>query len=125
MQQGQLTSFFPSTRGAPPPVVHHGAHRSLVDVLEQYWGYSEFRFCQRQVIESILAGKDCLVVMPTGGGKSICYQLPPLVLDRVCLVVSPLISLMEDQVAALNARRIPAAFLGSAQGSRQVKEDAW
>ncbi|EFJ47726.1 hypothetical protein VOLCADRAFT_117801 [Volvox carteri f. nagariensis] len=111
MHQEPLTAYFPSARP--------------LDILEEYWGYSQFRFCQEQVINNILEGNDCLVVMPTGGGKSICYQIPPLVLDRVCIVVSPLISLMEDQVAALNARRLSAAFLGSAQNSRQVKDDAW
>ncbi|KAG2452664.1 hypothetical protein HYH02_002897 [Chlamydomonas schloesseri] len=103
----------------------NGDQRSPLELLERYWGYTEFRFCQEKVINTILSGQDCLVVMPTGGGKSICYQIPPLAQDRVCIVVSPLIALMEDQVTALNARGITAAFLGSAQSSRQVKDDAW
>lgn len=76
------------------------------------------------MIAAVLAGNDALVVMPTGGGKSVCYQLPPLLLRKTCIVVSPLISLMEDQVQALNARCISACFLGSAQSSAKVKEDA-
>lgn len=83
-----------------------------------------FRFCQADAIETVLSGNDALVVMPTGGGKSVCYQIPPLVKKRTCLVVSPLISLMEDQVQALNLRNIPACYLGSAQSSKQVKDDA-
>ncbi|MEW5308662.1 MAG: hypothetical protein WDW38_000601 [Sanguina aurantia] len=96
-----------------------------LEVLKKYWGYTQFRSCQQDVIESVLRGQDNLVVMATGGGKSMCYQLPAIVSGKVCIVVSPLISLMEDQVAALNARGISAAFLGSAQLSYQVKRDAW
>ncbi|KAG2446096.1 hypothetical protein HXX76_000696 [Chlamydomonas incerta] len=133
-QQGTLMAYFPRATGAGPSRGPPGGglasaggpgQRSPVELLERYWGYTEFRFCQEKVISTILSGQDCLVVMPTGGGKSICYQIPPLVLDRVCIVVSPLIALMEDQVAALNARGVTAAFLGSAQSSRQVKDDAW
>ncbi|KXZ49836.1 hypothetical protein GPECTOR_19g287 [Gonium pectorale] len=126
MQQGTLTAFFPSTgTKAGAALAGGGPQRSPAAVLLEYWGYSKFRLCQEDVINTLLNGGDSLVVMPTGGGKSVCYQIPPLVLDRVCIVVSPLISLMEDQVAALTTRRIPAAFLGSAQSSRQVKDDAW
>ena len=76
-------------------------------------------------MRACLSGADALVVLATGGGKSLCYQLPPLVTGGAAVVVSPLISLMEDQVQALTARGIAAAFLGSAQGSAQVKADAW
>lgn len=75
---------------------------------------------QLDVITSALAGHDNLVVMATGGGKSLCYQLPPLLSRKTCVVISPLISLMEDQVAALNARGIKATFLGSAQTDSRV-----
>ncbi|PRW18345.1 putative ATP-dependent DNA helicase [Chlorella sorokiniana] len=95
-------------------------------VLTKYFGYSSFRSCQQGVIDAVLnEGADNLVVMATGGGKSLCYQVPPLVLGKPAVVISPLISLMEDQVMALNAKGIPACFLGTAQLSQQVKEDAW
>ncbi|MEW5308659.1 MAG: hypothetical protein WDW38_000598 [Sanguina aurantia] len=97
----------------------------MLEVLRKYWGYSSFRSCQSDVIKSALRGEDNLVVMATGAGKSMCYQLPALVTGKVCIVISPLISLMEDQVAALNARGITAAFLGSAQSDHKIKRDAW
>src|ERR1041385_953888 len=89
---------------------------SLTDVvasLRQHFGFEDFREGQRDVIASILEGKDAVVVMPTGSGKSLCYQLPALILDGVTLVVSPLIALMKDQVDALHARGLPATFINS------------
>src|SRR5215813_5848480 len=89
---------------------------SLTDAvasLRQHFGFEDFREGQREVIGSILAGKDAVVVMPTGSGKSLCYQLPALILDGVTLVVSPLIALMKDQVDALRARGLPATFINS------------
>src|SRR5476649_1160000 len=71
------------------------------------FGLSSFRAGQREVIETVLAGKDCLCVMPTGGGKSLCYQLPAIAEEVLTLVVSPLIALMKDQVDQLTARGIP------------------
>ncbi|MEW5308661.1 MAG: hypothetical protein WDW38_000600 [Sanguina aurantia] len=97
----------------------------MVAMLQKHWGHTSFRSCQSDVIRSALRGQDNLVVMGTGAGKSMCYQLPVLLSEKVCVVVSPLISLMEDQVAALNARGISAAFLGSAQSDWRVKKDAW
>ena len=81
--------------------------------LKQYFGHSEFRRGQEQLVDAILSGRDVLGVMPTGGGKAMCYQIPALLLPGVTLVVSPLISLMKDQVAALTAAGVPAAFLNS------------
>ena len=83
----------------------------LLRVLEKYFGYSEFRIGQQAVIESICAGRDTLVLMPTGAGKSLCYQLPALALGKMALVVSPLISLMKDQVDAMQNMGIKAAAL--------------
>src|SRR5215203_2598516 len=89
---------------------------SLTDAvasLRQHFGFEDFREGQREVIGSILEGKDAVVVMPTGSGKSLCYQLPAMILDGVTLVVSPLIALMKDQVDALRARGLPATFINS------------
>src|SRR5215510_10162847 len=81
--------------------------------LERHFGFSRFREGQADVIEAVLAGQDVIVVMPTGGGKSLCYQLPALLFTGVTLVVSPLIALMKDQVDALNARDIAATYVNS------------
>src|SRR5690554_8181088 len=82
-------------------------------VLRNVFGYDEFRGQQAEIIAAALAGRDVLVLMPTGGGKSLCYQIPALVRDGVGLVVSPLIALMEDQVRALREAGVDAAFLNS------------
>ena len=80
-------------------------------ILEWYFGYKHFRSGQEEVIDSILNGHDVLAVMPTGAGKSVCYQLPGLMFDGITLVISPLISLMKDQVNALTSMGIRAADL--------------
>ena len=84
-----------------------------LDILKQYFGYATFREGQEVLIDSILKGQDALGIMPTGAGKSICYQVPALLLPGITLVVSPLIYLMKDQVQALNQAGIHAAYINS------------
>lgn len=91
-------------------------------ILQHYWGYSSFRPLQKEIIESVLAGKDTLALLPTGGGKSICYQVPALAKDGMCIVVSPLIALMKDQVQALHQKKIEAAAIYTGMPFPQVKE---
>ena len=91
------------------------------EVLKQFFGYDSFRKGQEDIIASITAGRDVLAIMPTGAGKSICYQVPALMLPGVCLVISPLISLMQDQVKALNEVGIHAAFINSSLTEGQIR----
>ncbi|WP_292900945.1 DNA helicase RecQ [Nonlabens sp.] len=93
-----------------------------LELLKKYFGYDSFRPLQEQVIDDVIAGKDLMVVMPTGGGKSMCFQLPALFLDGITLVVSPLIALMKDQVDALRANGIPASYFNSSQDTSQQQE---
>lgn len=90
--------------------------------LKQYFGYDSFRTGQKQVIENVLNGKDTLCVMPTGGGKSLCYQVPALCTDGTTLVISPLISLMKDQVDLLHSNGVQAAFINSSLTYSQINE---
>jgi ATP-dependent DNA helicase RecQ len=91
-------------------------------ILKQYWGFETFRPIQEEIIESILAGKDTLALLPTGGGKSICFQIPAMVNKGICLVISPLIALMKDQVENLHKRNIPALFIHSGMSFYEVKQ---
>lgn len=86
---------------------------NLEKYLLHYFGFETFRFNQKQIIETILSGNDTLALLPTGGGKSIIYQLPALISEGVCLVISPLLALMKDQVAQLETKGIPAAYVSS------------
>ena len=90
------------------------------EILKQYWGYDDFRGIQREIIESIGAGRDTLGLMPTGGGKSIAFQVPTLATDGLCIVVTPLIALMKDQVANLRSRGIKATAIYSGMKSSEI-----
>ena len=89
-------------------------------LLKRYWHYTAFRPCQEEIIDSLLQGRDVFVLMPTGGGKSLCYQLPPLMMEGLCLVVTPLVALMKDQVETLNRRRLSAACLYAGVSSTET-----
>lgn len=76
----------------------------MLETLKKYWGYERFRPGQEEIITEVLAGRDVLAILPTGGGKSVCFQVPALMKEGICLVVSPLIALMKDQVQNLRDR---------------------
>ncbi len=93
---------------------------SIDTILKKYWGYDQFRPMQREIIESVLAGQDTLTLLPTGGGKSLTYQVPALAMEGVCIVVTPLIALMKDQVDRLRSLSIPAVAIHSGLSPRQI-----
>lgn len=95
---------------------------TLQETLKKHFGYDSFRAQQQQIIETVLAGKDCLAIMPTGGGKSICFQLPALLFPGLTIVISPLIALMKDQVDGLTAHGIPAAYFNSSQEGQEQND---
>ena len=93
--------------------------QDIYQALKKYYGYESFRKGQEEVIREILSGRPVLAVLPTGAGKSICFQLPALMMEGLTLVVSPLISLMKDQAENLKRREIPAAFLNSSLNNNE------
>jgi ATP-dependent DNA helicase RecQ len=100
------------------------AEHRIYAALKEIFGFTSFRPNQQNVIRAVLDGKDCLAIMPTGGGKSLCYQLPAYLLDGTCVVISPLISLMKDQVDSATDSGLAAASISSAQSEKE-RTDAW
>ena len=96
---------------------------SPASILKETFGYDTFRPLQSEVIENVLARKDTLTVMPTGGGKSLCYQIPALIFDGLTVVVSPLIALMKDQVEQLRAYGVPSLFINSTLSAQEYQEN--
>ena len=91
----------------------------LNGILEKYWGYTSFRPLQREAMDAVMTHRDSLLVLPTGGGKSLCFQAPAIALNGLAIVISPLISLMKDQVDTLLGNGVPAACFNSALASDQ------
>lgn len=95
---------------------------NINEILSKYYGYKEFRKGQKEIIDNILDGRDVLAIMPTGGGKSICYQVPAIAMEGLSIVISPLISLMKDQVDALNSLGIESAYINSSLSNIEIQE---
>ena len=94
--------------------------QKIHEILKTFWGYDSFRPLQEDIIQSVLAGRDTLGLMPTGGGKSLTFQVPALALEGVCIVVTPLIALMKDQVENLKKRNISAAAIYSGLTQKEI-----
>src|SRR5215471_3570903 len=101
-------------------VIAHDSRLTIHEILKHYWGHDSFRPLQEEIIDSVLKGKDTLALMPTGGGKSICYQVPGLAKEGLCLVISPLIALMKDQVENLRKKNITAYAIFSGMSRKEV-----
>ena len=104
------------------PCADEGLNMDVTDALKVYFGYESFKPGQQEIIDAILSGKDVLAVMPTGSGKSVCYQIPALLLPGITIVISPLISLMQDQVSALNQAGIHAGYINSSLTEAQISK---
>jgi ATP-dependent DNA helicase RecQ len=91
------------------------------EILKKYWGYDDFRPLQKEIINSVLAKNDTLALLPTGGGKSICFQVPGMIIDGICIVVSPLIALMKDQVRQLKERNIASEAIYSGMKFSEIE----
>ena len=98
----------------------HNKHRDPLHILKTIFGYDEYREGQQEIVEQILSGRDTIGIMPTGAGKSLCFQVPALAFDGISIIISPLISLMKDQVTALNEAGVHAAYINSSLSARQI-----
>ena len=95
-------------------------HEIIYEILQKYWGYRQFRPMQEEIITSLLDGHDTLGLMPTGGGKSLTFQVPTLCREGLCLVITPLVALMKDQVDNLRDRGIRAAYIHAGMSRREM-----
>ena len=100
--------------------VNHRIKQRLASTLEKYWGYKQFRPGQEAIIDSVMAGRDTLALMPTGGGKSLTYQVPTLAREGLCIVITPLIALMKDQVDRLRKMGVAATAIHSGLSYTQI-----